>query len=291
MGAGLVALAAVLWGLSGGLGGLLMEAGWPPLLLSFHRAAFGLACILAWLMLVRPMRSRHGRRRHWAVLVGWSVVAGLGVAGNFAFYFLSISAAGVAVAASLMYSAPVFVFLVSFVLRLERLTPLKAAAVLSVVAGIVLLTESHRATLGAVTPFGIVTGLLAGLSYALFIFGFKAASGHGAAPQVLAIALGTVMIVLLPLIDHATLAVSLGASDLPWFILLGVMGAGISFVAYITGLRRTPPTVVAVLAMVEPVTAAVFGTLFLGESLSRVQVGGMGIILATVAMLGARRSA
>ncbi len=294
MGVALVTLAAVLWGVSGGLGGLLIEAGWPPLLLSFHRAAFGLACILAWLALapaMRPMPPKPGRRRSGVALLGWSVVAGLGVAGNFSFYFLSIGSAGVAVAASLMYSAPVFVFLVSFVLRLERATPLKAAAVLGVVVGIVLLTESHRVGLSAVTPFGLATGLLAGLSYALFILAFKAAAAYGAAPRILAIALAAVLVVLLPLVDHARLAASLGASALPWFVALGVVGAGLSFAAYIAGLRRTPPTVAAVLGVVEPVTAALLGTLLLDETLSRVQIGGMVIILTTIAMLATRRSA
>ena len=111
----LVALAALCWGLSGGIGGILMADGWGPFVVSFYRGAIGLLFVLVWLIL-RPHRSGLESPRLWF----WSVIAGLGIAGNFAFYFLSISRGSVAVAATLMYCAPVFVYLTSFALKLER---------------------------------------------------------------------------------------------------------------------------------------------------------------------------
>jgi drug/metabolite transporter (DMT)-like permease len=91
--------------------------GWDPVVVSFYRGAIGLLFVLAWLA-VRPRGSGLGNPRLWC----WSVLAGVGVAGNFAFYFVSIAEGSVAVAATLMYCAPVFVYLVSFTLRLERPT-------------------------------------------------------------------------------------------------------------------------------------------------------------------------
>jgi len=280
-GLALVALGALLWGLSGGLGGVLMARGWDPLVLSLHRGAFGLACVLAWLLLSRPWPARPNM-----ALVAWAVLAGLGVAGNFGFYFLSIRTAGVAVAATLMYCAPVFVFAISVLLRLERATPVKTVAVGGVVAGLALLTQIHAT--GAVSLWGIASGLLAGLSYALFLFGFRAALRHGTAPMVMAVALTTVVLALLPFVDGTALFGSLVSADLPWFVLLGVIGAGLSFNAYIVGLRRTVPTVAAVVAMVEPVTASLIGVLVLGETLSPLQLTGMAVILAAVVAVSAR---
>lgn len=142
-----VVLAALCWGLSGGIGGMLMADGWDPLVVSFYRGMIGLVFVLAWLAL-RPQGSGLGSRQLWF----WSVVAGLGVAGNFSFYFVSISEGSVAVAATLMYCAPVFVYLVSFVLKLERPTPLKWAAIAMVMLGIVLLTRIYDVQPGGVTP-------------------------------------------------------------------------------------------------------------------------------------------
>jgi len=99
-----VVLAALCWGVSGGIGGILMGDGWDAFVVSFYRGAIGLAFVLAWLVL-RPRGSGLASRRLWL----WSALAGLGVAGNFAFYFVSIAQGSVAVAATLMYCAPVFV--------------------------------------------------------------------------------------------------------------------------------------------------------------------------------------
>lgn len=106
-----VALAALFWGLSGGIGGILMADGWDAFVVSFYRGAIGLLFVLAWLAL-SPRGSGLSSCRLWF----WSAIVGLGVAGNFTFYFVSIGEGSVAVAATLMYCAPVFVYLASFAL-------------------------------------------------------------------------------------------------------------------------------------------------------------------------------
>ena len=77
-----------------------------------------------------------------------------------------------------------------------------------------------------------------------------------------------------------------GAPSWPLFIVLGVVGAGLSFILYIVGLRHTAPAVASIVAMVEPVTASLFGVVVLDESLVALQVLGMGLILLTVTALG-----
>lgn len=279
----LVIAAALQWGLAGGLGSLLISRGWLPEVISFWRALVGLACMAIWLTVVRVRGRRFPLNRR---LVLWSLVAGFGVAGNFTFYFVSISEGSVAVAATLMYGAPVFVYLVSFLGRMERPTLVKLLSIALVMAGIVLLTGIHRGHAGAVTTLGIVSGLLAGVSYALFIFGFKYAGDHGPAPSVLVIAFATCTLILLPLIDHGQAMAVPVSADVVWFIVLGLVGAGLSFYCYVAGLRHTLPTTASIVAMVEPVTAALFGLFVLGELLRLSQVAGMALILGAVTGLG-----
>ena len=278
-----IALAAVFWGLSGGIGGILMADGWDPFVVSFHRGAIGLLFVVVWLLL-RPRGSGLADRRTWS----WSALAGLGLAGNFAFYFLSIAQGSVAVAATLMYSAPVFVYLASFALRLERPTALKGIAIVVVMLGIVLLTQIHDVDARGVTPLGVAAGLLAGLCYATFIFGFKYATPHGSPQAILTIAFAVVAIVLVWPGDGDQTVAALGSTRWPLFVVLGVFGAGLSFVLYVIGLRRTAPAVASILAMVEPVTASLFGVVVLGEVLVRSQLLGMGLILVTVTALSVR---
>jgi drug/metabolite transporter (DMT)-like permease len=257
-----------------------MANGWDALVVSFYRGAIGLLFVLVWLAL-RPRGSGLASRRLWF----WSAIAGFGVAGNFAFYFVSIAEGSVAVAATLMYCAPVFVYLVSFALKLERSTPLKWAAIAMVMLGIVLLTRIYEIGAGSVTPIGVGAGLLSGLSYAVFIFGFKYAAPHGSPQAILVIAFAAFVTILIwPADIDQTIAV-LSAPSWPLFAVLGVLGAGLSFILYIVGVNHTTLTVASVVAMVEPVTAALFGVVVLNESLVSLQIFGMGVILATVTAL------
>ncbi len=275
-----VALAAFFWGLSGGIGGMLMADGWDAFVVSFYRGVIGLLCVLVWLML-RPRGSGLTNRRLWF----WSAIAGIGVAGNFSFYFVSIGQGSVAVAATLMYCAPVFVYLVSFVLKLERPTPLKWAAIAVVMVGIVLLTGIYDIGASGVTALGVGAGLLSGLSYAIFIFGFKYAAPHGSPQAILAIAFAVLAVILIWPGDADQTVAVLSTPDWPLFVGLGVFGAGLSFVLYITGLRHTAPAVASIVAMVEPVTASLFGVVILNQTLVGPQILGMGLILVTVTAL------
>ena len=280
-----VVLAALCWGLSGGIGGILTGQGWDPVVVSFYRGAIGLLFVLAWLA-VRPGGSGLANGRLWF----WSVIAGVGVAGNFAFYFVSIAEGSVAVAATLMYCAPVFVYLVSFSLKLERPTLGKWAAIVLVLTGVVLLTGAYDIEAGDVTVLAAVTGLLAGLFYAIFIFGFKYAAPHGSPQAILVVAFAVLIAILFWLGDSDQTAAVLTTSSWPLFVVLGVLGAGLSFILYIVGLNHTAPAVASIVAMVEPVTASLFGVVVLDERLAALQILGMGLILVTVTALSVRRS-
>lgn len=278
--AALVALAAFFWGVSGGIGGILTGQGWDPVAVSFYRGAIGLVFVLAWLGF-RPHGS--GLASGW--LWFWSLIAGLGVAGNFAFYFISISEGSVAVAATLMYCAPVFVYLVSFGLQLERSTPLKWAVIVIVMMGIMLLTGVHRIGAGDVTLLATVAGLVSGLSYAVFIFGFKFAAPHGSPQAILAIAFAVLAVLLFAFGDLEQIVAVPSAPNWALFLMLGVLGAGLSFILYLVGLNHTAPAVASVVAMIEPVTASLFGVVVLEESLTALQIFGMGLILIAVTLL------
>jgi drug/metabolite transporter (DMT)-like permease len=275
-----VALAALLWGLAGGIGGILTAGGWDAFVVSFYRGAIGLLFVLGWLAL-RPRGSGLASRRLWF----WSTIAGFGVAGNFAFYFLSIAQGTVAVAATLMYSAPVFVYLVSFTLKLESPNAAKWAAIVVVMLGIVLLTQIYDIGASAVTPVGVIAGLLAGLFYSIFIFGFKYAAPHGSPQAILSIAFAVLVTILIWPGDTDQIVAALSTRDWPLFAAIGVLGAGLSFVLYIIGLHRTTPAAASIMATVEPVTASLFGVLVLNEKLAGPQILGIVLILVAVTAL------
>ena len=282
----LVALGAFQWGLSGGLASILMDAGWSPQVITLWRVVFGLICMGTWLAwrFYGGMRGEFGWR-----LVGWSSLAGLGVAGNLVYYFLSISAGSVAVAITLMYTAPVMVYLVSFLLRTERPTITSGLVILATLIGIVLMTGVYTGSSVRLTTFAITSGLLSGASYALFIFAFKSAGRHGSTPAALTVAFTAALIALAPLVDWSEALEAPASPDFGLFILFGLMGAGLSFLCCFTGLRGVLPSTAAVTAMVEPATATPFGVLLLGQLLSPSEASGIAIILIAVTWLNIQR--
>ena len=275
-----VVMAALCWGLAGGIGGILMADGWDAFVVSFYRGAIGLVFVLVWLAF-SPRGSGLASRRLWL----WSALAGLGVAGNFAFYFVSIAEGSVAVAATLMYCAPVFVYIVSFALKIERPTPIKWAAIAMVMLGIVLLTRIYEGGAGSVTLIAAGAGLLSGFCYAVFIFGFKYAAPHGSPQAILVVAFGVLVAILIWPSDADQAIAAMSAPSWPLFAALGVFGAGLSFILYIVGLKHAAPAVASIVAMVEPVTASLFGVVVLDEELIDSQMLGMVLILATVTAL------
>jgi drug/metabolite transporter (DMT)-like permease len=184
-----------------------------------------------------------------------------------------------------MYCAPVFVYLVSFALKLERPTALKWAAIAVVMLGVMLLTRIDEIGAGGVTPIGVGAGLLSGLSYAVFIFGFKYAAPHGSPQAILVIAFAVLAAILIWPSDADQIVAALSTPSWPLFAVLGVLGAGFSFILYIVGLRHSAPAVASIVAMVEPVTASLFGVVILNESLVGSQILGMALILVTVTAL------
>ena len=158
-----------------------------------------------------------------------------------------------------------------------------------VMGGISLLTNVYETGVGSLNILGITSGLLSGLSYALFIFGFKNASKEGRPPFVLSMAFATFTIVMFLFIDRKEALDVLFSGDLIWFITLGIIGAGISFYLYIEGLKKTSASVAAIIAMVEPVTASLFGLVILGEVLTLTQSIGLVIILITITILSTKQ--
>lgn len=274
-------LAALFWGVSGGIGGMLLERGWDPYLIALVRGATGLLFMAGWLV-VHPRRRTEFR---CGSLWFWSALAGLGVAGNFTLYFISVEHASVSIAAPLMYCAPVFVFVASFLLGLERPTLLKGIGIALVLIGVGLLTGIHDLEAAEIGPMAIAAGLGAGAAYALFIFAFKFAAARGSAPAVLAIAFLVLVAVLLVPAGPDQAAAALTSSAWPLFLALGILGAGVSFVLYVVGLRSAAPAIASVVAMVEPVAAAVFGVTVLGDRLTAMQYAGMGLVLIPVTLL------
>ena len=108
---------------------------------------------------------------------------------------------------------------------------------------------------------------------------------HGSPQAILFIAFATLVSTVIWQSDSEQTRAVLSASSWPVYAALGVLGAGLSFTFYVIGLKRATPVVASILAMVEPVTAALFGVMLLNETLVGTQIFGMVLIMLTVTAL------
>lgn len=89
---------------------------------------------------------------------------------------------------------------------------------------IMLLTQVYDIGASNITPIGVGAGLLVGLSYAVFIFGFKYAAPHGSLQAILSIAFAVLAIILIWPGDARQTVAVLSTPDWPLFAGLGLLG-------------------------------------------------------------------
>jgi len=269
---GLVALAATLWG---GWGLVLRPAHLPP------QAA--VAVVFATLLIATPWCLRRGlladRGALWAL-----VLLGLADTGNAALYFAAIDRGPLAIAVLSHYLAPVLVALAAPYISKQPLSRRTLVATPVSLLGLLLLVG------GLAGPAPLVTAALGGGSaffYAVILFAAKRASRAFRPLEITTLHAWVSLAALLLLFGKS--AVPSVAAALPVALGALVCGLGASWLFY-RGLERIEPPVAAVLAYLEPVSAAALGWMAFGETLGAAQLmGGAAIVLAGVYVACERR--
>ncbi|MBO1750904.1 DMT family transporter [Actinotalea sp. BY-33] len=300
----LVLLGAVLWGTGGVTGASLGEAGdLPPVAVASVRLGVGGVALLALLALLRAVRGRTARpvpllpRTRQAV--GRVALVGLLAAGYQAAYFAAVDLTSVSVATFVaLGAAPVLVALST---ALRRRRPPSARVLISLalaLVGLGLLTgaggPSERASgvgltlaLGAASCFALLT-----LVNRRGVPGLGPLAMTGASFTVGGVLLAPVavlgVVVAGPregLVLDAGGAGAGGGRLVLLVLFLGLVPTALAYAAYFSGLRTVPATTASLVALLEPVTAAVIAAVLLGERLGPAGVlGGLVLGLAVIAV-------
>ncbi len=250
------------------------------------RMVFG-ALLLHITLLIKGRGLRYYRiDRHTFVL---SALTGLcAVLSTSYFYFLSITMTSAAVGAILLNTAPFFVMIMSLFLFSERLSAKKIIAFLIALTGCALISG----VAGGVTldTLGIFFGVLSGFSYSLYsIFTtlYVKRGGHDSFSFITFsftfAALGSLF-----LTSPVGIAQTAMRSESPIITLLLFLAFGLAtsvcpYLLYTVGLSGIRASTASILAFSEPLFAALFGLIFLHQSLDA--YGVMGILLVTAAIV------
>lgn len=201
-------------------------------------------------------------------------------------YYQSIALGSLSAACTLMYSAPVFVMVMSLFLFGEKFSRRKLMALLCAVAGCTLVSGVLEGG-ASLSAAAVLFGLLAGIGYATYSVCIKALSNRGC--DTLTINAWGWLICTLAGIVTWGFAPAAPMFESPHNALLCVglivISGFLPALLYSLGLRGEEAGKGAVMASIEPVVASLAGFLVFREAPTALGVVGIVLVLAAVALL------
>ena len=283
----LILIAATLWATLGIIFKVLInDYGLARITIAFFRASLPTVLLLAALVFRRPDMLRIA----WRDVVLFLVFGSLGIAAFYISYITAIDLIGMSVAAVLLYTAPAWVAVISALFLGERMTTRKLVAVALATIGCALVARIYDVHGLQLNVWGILAGLSAGLTYALYSVFNKVGVRRYDGWTVLAYGLLLGAVFLAPLQSPQLLLDALRQPGaVAWLVALALgptIGAGLAFNA---GLRHIPVSSASVVATLEPVIASMLAFIFLHERLDPGQlIGGALILIAVISLTRAQ---
>jgi DME family drug/metabolite transporter len=244
-----------------------------------------------------PTAAGHARRA-WRAYVPLAPAA-VAMAAYQPLFFGGVARTGVAVGTVVgIGSSPVFAGVLGMVARGERPGGRWLAATALALAGTALLVGTSGGGGGGggaggddVDPAGIGLALGAGLAYAVYVLASKLALDRGWAPDAATLVVfGVAGVLLVPVASAAGVTPLLAPGGLLMVAHLGVITVAVAYLLFGRGLRGVGVGAAGTLTLAEPATAATLGVVVLGERPGAATAAGVGLIVAGLVALAARRS-
>lgn len=262
----------------------LSEAG--PTATAFWRVALAVPAL--WLLILFRKGPSTGNFSGKKFLL---VAAGVAFAGDLAFWHTSIKLTSVANSTLLANLASIFVTLAAWIFLRQKPTAAFLAGLAAALAGVAMLVKTSL-EFSATGLVGDALGVVTAMFYAGYILAVKGLRDRGeTALRLMAVTSTLTALILFPV------ALASGEQMLPqsaygWTILLGLAlishAAGQGLIAY--ALAHLPATFSSVGLLLQPVIAAFFAWVLIGEPLVPLQIAG-GLVVLVGIYLARRGSA
>ena len=213
--------------------------------------------------------------------------AGIAFAGDLAFWHWSVKYTSVANSTLLANLASIFVTLAAWILWKQRPSGLFLAGLAAALFGVALLVQTSLAGSAGSSPSALLgdgLGVVTAMFYAWYLLSVKGLRDRGASTLwIMAVTTTITAVILLP-VALASGEALLPATAAGWLKLLGLAwishAAGQGLIAY--ALAQLPAGFTSVGLLLQPVMAAVFAWILLGEPLVALQVAGGAVVLAGI---------
>jgi len=277
-----VSLAAILFAISGTSAKFLFNDGITAFQLIQMRTTLAFAGLLTWLCLKDPALLKISIKS-LPYFIGLGV---FGIGSAQFFYLLAISKINVAAAILLHYTGPVFVALYVVFVQRQKLRFNIALAILGTLIGCFLVVGAYNLQIFALNRVGIIAGILAAVSFA--VYSILSEYGMRRYTPWTVLLYGMLFAALMWNSLHPPLGAFLHRySPSQWGLILfiGICGTIFPFGLYFEGIKRIKPTHASITATLEPISAGVIAAVFLGEVMVTLQIIGGLIVIVSIIIL------
>ncbi|MCZ7358399.1 MAG: DMT family transporter [Candidatus Methanoperedens sp.] len=277
-GYGEIIAAAILWGLAGIFGKMII--GMSAQSIIFYRVTIAFIILFAVLLISGNLYRVHLKNKK-SYLVMFSILQ----AATMLTYFEAILNASVSIAVLLLYTAPVYVTVLSPLLLKERATKKGLIALLLSIAGILFIVGPEKPDF-SLQSIGIIAGILSGIAYGFQIMTSKfISSTYSGYTQ----AFWSFLVAALVLLPSGLVPMDVFSSNVIFLILLAIFPTILAVSLYFNGLAKVRAASASILGLIEPVSAIVLSVLILNERLAFPEVIGGAFILAGAALVATDR--
>ncbi len=278
----LIIIAAVLWGSMGLFTRTLTSLGYTTFQLVFCRAALTSASLIVYFLIRDREKLKIEFKDLWMFLLPSLVSV---ILFNFC-YMNAINSGSISIAATLLYTAPIFVTVISAFMFKEKITPLKIAALIMAFTGCVLVSgivDSGNSLSSAALLFGIGSGFTYGM-YSIFTkIGLRKYSPLTFTAYTFLISAIISGFICKPS-EFVSTTVS-KPSNIVILILFALATNVIPYICFTSGLKYTDAGKANITATIEPVVATLFGIFVFHEKLTIVSALGIFLVLFSAVIL------
>ena len=278
-----IILAATGWGVTGIFVSYFEGIGLSTTFVSAARPLFSMILIGMWLLATNRNAFIIKLRDIWLFI-------GTGIC-SFSFftycYYISISINGMAVAAVLLYTAPVFVCVMSAIFFKASFTKYKIIALVMSFVGCALVSEIFNAQY-RISTIGILSGLGSGIGYALYTVFGEVAIRKGYKSETISFytfVFASVATVSIALYSGFNDNINYGSLSILLILFALITGVG-PYLLYTKGLEGIEPSMAAISATFEPLVAALLGVIVLKEIPTVSKIIGILLILSSMVIAG-----
>ena len=278
----LIVIASILWGTIGILAKLSYDYGILPETLIALRLLISFTTLSTFLLLF----NRNSFKIKKADVAFFLIFGVFAIAFQRVSYFYAVDLTTATVAAILFYTYPVFVTILAYFFLKEKISLGEVLIIFLTFFGVALVVRAYDVSSLKVNLVGIISGLLSSLLFVLYFMMTRDLRNRYNNLTITLYGDGIGTLILAPIIFASFQQITEFPTQL-WLLVFAIawIPSMSAYLLYSFALKYVKASKGSILSVIEPLSAAVLSTIFIGENLEQPQIVGIALALIGVVLL------